>query len=145
MENEAIKEPKTQPRKDNPVASQEPKTQPRKPKKNSNFLIIAITVGVCILMWTVAQFMFKSSPSISRNSAQEFYSVTLICADCAAEGININVWQSAGKSRGPVVFSVPHGTIVSVSDSKIADDGRTWYKVKYQGKSGWIAQDFVKR
>ncbi len=145
MENESTEEPKTQPRKEKNVASQEPKTQPRKPKKNSNFLIVAITIGICILIYSLAQFVFKSNSSSSQNSSQEFYSVTLVCADCAAEGININVWQYAGQSRGEVMFSAPHGTIVSVLDSKTADDGRTWYKVKYQGKSGWIAQDFVKR
>lgn len=138
MRNEATKEPKTKPRKANNTASQTT-------KKNSNILIVAIAVGVCILMWSLAQLVLKFNTSSNQNSSQEFYSVTLVCADCAKDGININIWEYAGRSRGNVVFSVPHGTIVSVLDSKTADDGRTWYKVKYQGESGWIAQDFVRR
>ena len=73
------------------------------------------------------------------------YVVTLICDDCAAAGIRINVWQNAGISRGSISFSVPHNTKVNVVDSKSADDGRRWYKVEFSSKAGWIAQDFVRR
>lgn len=72
------------------------------------------------------------------------YTVVLVCDDCAALGMDINIWQNAGTSRGSVAFSVPHNTTVNVLDSKIADDGRRWYNVEYNGNDGWVAQDFVK-
>lgn len=81
-------------------------------------------------------------PVIEKPTA---YTVVLICDDCAAIGVKINVWSNAGTSRGSVAFSVPHNTTVSVADSKIADDGRRWFRVEYKSSYGWIPQDFVRQ
>jgi len=123
----------------------EPRAQAEKPKTNSNLVILAVIIGVCLFIFLFAQFFYGSSSSSKDTTAPTPYSAALICSDCADAGININVWQNAGVSRGKVVFSVPHNTIVSVIGNKVADDGRTWYKVEYRGQTGWIAQDFVNR
>jgi hypothetical protein len=99
-------------------------------------LIIAVTLTGCNL-----PFPSRSSQQPKVNPT--VYTVMLICDDCAQAGMNINVWQNAGTSRGNVVFSVPHQTSVNVVGSKTADDGRLWYNVEYNGKTGWIAKDFV--
>ena len=133
----------------NNQASNEPKTQPRKTPRNSNLRIILYTiisiVTLCLLAFLVTRIIPKGSISSSNSPVQATYSVKLVCTDCAATGIEINVWQNAGTNRGEVIFSVPHNTSVTVVDTKTADDGRTWYKVTYNGQSGWIAEDFVQR
>ncbi|HUN24398.1 MAG TPA: SH3 domain-containing protein [Anaerolineales bacterium] len=99
------------------------------------FMIILISFTACS----------TSSSSQQPKVSPTTYIVKLVCDDCAQAGIEINVWQNAGTSRGNVIFRVPHQTSVNVVDSKNADDGRLWYKVEYNGKTGWIAKDFVNR
>jgi len=56
----------------------------------------------------------------------------------------IEGWKcNAGTSRRNVVLSVHHQTTLTVIGSKTADDWRLWYNVEYNGKTGWIARDFV--
>jgi len=103
-------------------------------------LLITILITASIL----SACNTSSSPQ-QLNANPTTYAVMLICDDCAQAGMNINVWQNAGTSRGNVVFSVPHQTTVTVIGSKTADDGRLWYNVEYNGKKGWIPRDFVNR
>jgi len=95
-------------------------------------LLVALLLSAC--------GQSASPPPAAPPSAK---TVTLLCIDCQAAGVKINVWQMAGVSRGNVSFSVPHNTAVSMLDTKTADDGRVWYKVQYQDKVGWIPADFV--
>ena len=52
----------------------------------------------------------------------------------------LNVREWAGKTYKPVSFSpLPAGTSVGICDSLKADDGSTWYFIKYNGRYGFIA------
>ena len=128
---------------------EEPKTQPHKKATSSNFRIVIILIStiaaLCLLAFVVTRIIPKRDANTSSVPAQTAYSAKLVCSDCASVGIEIYVWQNAGTNRGSVVYGVLHNTTVTVIQSKLADDGRTWYKVIYNGKSGWIADDFVQR
>lgn len=69
--------------------------------------------------------------------------VTLKCADCAADGIQINIWEFAGAFRGEVLFSLPHNTTVELVKKINADDGRVWYKILYKKQEGWVSETFI--
>tara|TARA_B100000945_G_C20314182_1_gene564306 strand:- start:66 stop:410 length:345 start_codon:yes stop_codon:yes gene_type:complete len=69
--------------------------------------------------------------------------VSLSCQECKDAGMLLNVWKNAGINRGDVSFSVAHLTQVEYKSEKVADDGRIWYQVSIQGKTGWIPKDFV--
>ena len=103
-----------------------------------------LLITVLITAFILSACNTTSSPQ-QLNPNPTTYAVMLTCDDCAQAGMNINVWQNAGTSRGNVVFNVPHQTTVTVLGTKTADDGRLWYNVEYNGKKGWIASDFVNR
>lgn len=82
----------------------------------------------------------RTNPSSSSGSSSV---VTLVCEDCAAAGIKINLWSDP--DRGSVVGSVPHGTSATIIDDARSSDGRLVYKVRAASITGWITSNFVKR
>jgi hypothetical protein len=70
--------------------------------------------------------------------------VMLVCLDCTAQAVGINIWEFAGSNPGEVLIVVPDQTVVEVLDSVMADDGHIWYQVRFNGHMGWVAADFVK-
>ena len=102
--------------------------------------LFIVVLAVTFILVACSSSSSKSTPSVKPTA----YAVVLVCDDCAAIGMKINIGQNAGTSRGSLVFSVPHNTTVNVLNSKTADDGRRWYNVEYNGNTGWIPQDFVK-
>jgi hypothetical protein len=69
---------------------------------------------------------------------------TLVCSVCAAQGVDINIWEFAGSNPGKAVMSLPDNTVVQVVETVMADDGLVWYQINFNGTMGWIASDFVK-
>lgn len=69
--------------------------------------------------------------------------VVLVCSPCVAQGLEITIWEFAGSNTGAALTSVPDHTSVQFLETIIADDGRTWYKIKANGFTGWVPQDFV--
>ena len=59
----------------------------------------------------------------------------------ASSGANMR--KGAGTSYD-IIISLPKSTVVTVTYSKKASDGYTWYKVKYDGKKGWIKGTLLK-
>lgn len=112
---------------------------------------VVLAIGLAALVLTMVALSVNNGDTTETVTiatavrSESVQMVTLICVDCANAGISINVWQRAGQNRGRVVFSLPHLTSVRLNSSKIADDGRRWYEVGFQDKTGWVAEDFVRR
>ena len=53
-----------------------------------------------------------------------------------------NVRSGAGTSY-TVVMALTKGTVVDVKESKKGTDNYTWYKIKYDGKTGWVRKDCI--
>lgn len=83
-------------------------------------------------------------PTQSEPVATAFV-ITLICADCAEGGLDINLWDAPTRTR--VTGHVPHGTRVTVLETASnADEGRQYYHVTAaNGESGWLPEDFVQK
>ena len=107
--------------------------------------ILAMLVLVACAIGILGTLMLNSAPNTQAQPSPTIYTVILICDDCAEIGMEINIWQNAGTSRGNVSFRVPHNTTVNVLNSKIADDERRWFRVEHNGNTGWIAEDFVRK
>lgn len=107
--------------------------------------LFIIVLNITFILVACSTSPSKPATAVPTTVKPTAYTVVLVCDDCAAIGMKINVWQKAGTSRGSVSFSVPHNTTVNVIDSKTADDGRRWYRVEYKGNIGWIPQDFARR
>lgn len=59
-----------------------------------------------------------------------------------ASALNVRTW--AGTENSECSFSpLPHGASVGVCDSLKANDGDTWYYIKYNGKYGFVHSDYV--
>jgi hypothetical protein len=68
----------------------------------------------------------------------------LSCYDCAAEGMEINLWAYNGNERTRIVGSLPHGTRVRVLDSDWSDtEGRYYHRVQGGGEQGWVSENFL--
>ena len=62
----------------------------------------------------------------------------LWCEDCAAVGMDGNLWSSADRPAAQVVGSLPHGTPVTVLEARRnTTENQTYDKVRAQGKTGW--------
>jgi uncharacterized protein YjbI with pentapeptide repeats len=85
----------------------------------------------------------ESNGKLKPTSKPSVTFVSLSCQECKDAGMLLNVWKNAGTNRGGVSFSVAHLTQVEYKSEKVADDGRVWYQVSRQGKTGWIPKDFV--
>ncbi|MBO5995043.1 MAG: SH3 domain-containing protein [Firmicutes bacterium] len=53
-----------------------------------------------------------------------------------------NVRSGAGTTY-EVVMALTKGTVVDVTESKKGSDDYTWYKIKYEGKAGWVRSDCI--
>lgn len=96
---------------------------------------------LAVLLVVVLLFCFLvSCSSGDKVLEQERVEVLLVCDECEEAGMDINIWQDKGISK--VVFSVPNRTLVTQIDRALYD-GRYWIKIEYQGKTGWILEDFV--
>lgn len=61
-----------------------------------------------------------------------------------ASALNVRTW--AGTENKECSFSpLPHGAKVGVCSSLKANDGSTWYYIKYNGKYGFVHSDYVSR
>ncbi len=58
----------------------------------------------------------------------------------ADEGVNVR--SGAGTSYD-IVMSLAKSTVVDVKSSKKAGDGYTWYKISFEGKTGWVRGDLL--
>ena len=54
----------------------------------------------------------------------------------------VNVRSGAGTSYD-IVMSLAKSTVVDVKSSKKASDGYTWYKISFEGKTGWVRGDLM--
>ena len=113
-------------------------------KKTVILLVTSLTLALLLVACDASDPHEMKADTSVKIEPTTYYAV-LVCADCAAADIEINVWQKAGISRGSVNYKVPHNTTVKVLDSELADDGRRWYFVKHEGHIGWIAEDFVQK
>lgn len=114
---------------------------------------LAILFGV-ILLAVIAAVVIGQVKQKQREERMANYSTatpepadvveygTLVCDDCKAANIDINVWTHPDRSG--IAFSVPSGTRVQITDTQVYD-GIRYYKVKYGGKSGWIRNIFVEK
>lgn len=94
---------------------------------------------------TAAFILTRAAKTVVPTATQEpAQFVTLVCSVCAAQGVDINIWEFAGSNPGEVIMSLPDNTVVQVMEMVTADDGLIWYKVNFNGTLGWIANDFVK-
>ena len=61
-----------------------------------------------------------------------------------ADSLNVRTW--AGTENGLCSFSpLKNGAVVDVCDSIKANDGDTWYYIKYNGKYGFVHSSYVKK
>lgn len=61
-----------------------------------------------------------------------------------ADSLNVRTW--AGTENGLCSFSpLKNGAVVDVCDSIKANDGSTWYYIKYAGKYGFVHSDYVQK
>lgn len=61
-----------------------------------------------------------------------------------ADSLNVRTW--AGTENGLCSFSpLKNGSVVDVCDSIKANDGDTWYYIKYNGKYGFVHSEYVKK
>ncbi len=58
----------------------------------------------------------------------------------ASDGVNVR--SDAGTSYD-VVVSLAKGTVVDVTGDKKGDDGYTWYKIKFEGQTGYVRSDLL--
>jgi hypothetical protein len=72
------------------------------------------------------------------------YFVMLICTDCTAQGVGINIWEFAGPNPGEVLKNVQAQTVVEILDTAVLEDGSIWYQVRLNDLVGWVAANFVK-
>lgn len=113
--------------------------KPEKTKSPGCGIIIVIILIIIIAL----SFSNRSSLRTSTSSVATTYSVTIVCADCAAAGMEINLW--ADPDRTSVVGSVPHGTSATVIDRTTNSEGRIVYRVRALGNSGWVTSNFIDR
>jgi hypothetical protein len=76
----------------------------------------------------------ESDPGVTETKAY------LVCADCAAIGMNITLWASTTQIKA--TGQLPHGTEVEVHESK-SSGGKPWYRVSANGETGWVSSPFV--
>ncbi len=58
----------------------------------------------------------------------------------ADEGVNV---RAGAGTTYDIVISIPKGTEVDVTADKKGDDGYTWYKIKYEGQTGYVRSDLI--
>jgi len=69
----------------------------------------------------------------------------LWCEDCAAAGMNVNLWSSYDRTAAQVVGSLPDRTPVTVLESKRNNaEARMYYRVQAQGFSGWVPETLIR-
>jgi len=99
-------------------------------------VVFSLLVG-CGSQSTPEPTATKQEPTSTKQPEIE---VVLVCDECAEIGMEINIWSS--QFSGKVIFSVPNRTVVTRIDREY-EDGRYWIKIRYQGKTGWILEDFA--
>jgi len=90
-------------------------------------VVFSLLVG-CGSQSTPEPTATKQEPTSTKQPEIE---VVLVCDECAEIGMEINIWSS--QFSGKVIFSV----------HREYEDGRYWIKIRYQGKTGWILEDFA--
>lgn len=69
----------------------------------------------------------------------------LWCEDCAAAGMDVNLWSNYNRTAAHVTGRLPHRTPVTVLDSKRNSvEGRMYYRVQAQGFSGWVPETLIR-
>lgn len=78
----------------------------------------------------------SSGSALSKNSQWK--------GTVTADSLNVRTW--AGTENGLCSFSpLKNGSVVDVCDSIKANDGDTWYYIKYNGKYGFVHSSYVKK
>ena len=88
-----------------------------------------------ILLTILVAFAFLVPDSVSWASSSATGTIN------SPDGVNVR--SDAGTSYG-VVIAIGNGVKVDVTDSKKGTDGYTWYKISYEGKTGYIRSDLLK-
>lgn len=91
-----------------------------------------------------------SSSSSTLSSSSKVSTPTKLTESVAWNGIvtasSLNVRSWAGAENSTVSFSpLPSGTKVGVCAEIKADDGSSWYYIKYNGKYGFVSAEHVKK
>jgi len=69
----------------------------------------------------------------------------LWCEDCAAIGMDVNLWSGADRPAARVVGRLPHGTPVMILESRRnTTESQTYYKVQAQGQTGWVPATLIR-
>jgi len=63
--------------------------------------------------------------------------------DTTPEKDPLNLRREPGRSA-PIVRTINHGERLMVVDGPREVAGQTWWKVEYQGLSGWVAGSFIR-
>jgi hypothetical protein len=111
-------------------------------KKRSS--VLPILAGLVVL--TVVIFAALSglrTTAVSPNAPPDAttFQAALDCADCEAEGIDVNLWDSP--SRNEAVGRLPSGTRVTVLDRRVDESGSAYYLVTSGDQRGWVAGHFL--
>jgi hypothetical protein len=72
----------------------------------------------------------------------ELQLVMLWCPYCAESGKGIPIYAETNTGSG-VVVNLPHKTEVEVL-SQMFENGRFWYQIRYEQKSGWVWLEYIK-
>ena len=83
-----------------------------------------------------------AGPTRTPEPTDELQVVTLWCPYCAESGKGIPVYAEANSGSG-VVVTLPHKTEVEVLGQKL-DNGRFWYSIRHEQKSGWVWLEYLK-
>ncbi|MGC8839784.1 MAG: zinc ribbon domain-containing protein [Anaerolineae bacterium] len=86
--------------------------------------------------WVPVEQVGRGTPSENRLPTSTPHLAWLSCKDCADAGMLINLWDSP--QRGRVTGRLPHGTLVTILDSR---DGH--YLVSARGKRGWVSEAMI--
>ena len=76
--------------------------------------------------------------------------LVMSCASVAFASTSIYTTGKCNLRTGPAlgyssITTVPKGTNLTATSSKTDDRGVKWYKVKYDGKTGWVSSVYCKK
>lgn len=112
-----------------PTPAVEPAAAPKKSNRAPLYLLL---LGLLLVMFYLA----------SGGTPQETKTVRLVCQECTANGIAINLWDSP--KRAKIVGTAPHQAQAILLETQ-QYNGRTFYRVSYNGSRGWLPEEFVSK
>lgn len=59
------------------------------------------------------------------------------------KGGYLNMRPGAGSNTGNILTTIPNGTALKILETKNASDGKMWFKVTYNSKTGYVYADYT--